>query len=57
MGEANEKELRQVDVLSKDGTAETSTRTGRSEVVTLQHLQLKKYDISKYDLTSTFDTR
>lgn len=43
MGEANEKELRHVDVLSsKDGKAEASTRTGRSEVETLQHLQLEK---------------
>ncbi len=58
MGEANEKELRQVDVLSsKDGKAEASTRTGRSEVETLQHLQLEKYDIAKYDITSTFDMR
>jgi hypothetical protein len=58
MGEANEKELRQVDVLSsKDGKAEASTRPGRSEVEILQHLQLEKYDIAKYDITSTFDMR
>jgi len=58
MGEANGKELRHVDVLSsKDGKAEASTRTGRSEVETLQHLQLEKYDIAKYDITSTFDMR